>query len=394
MTVYKTNVKLNNLFVAMIFMGLAGVAGTFYSLPIKVWINVLTANFFFLSIGMFGFFMLALTNIVGASFVTPYRKILEALTSTVPLLSLMLLVTTLLGAHSLYEWTHSEVMLNDKILVQKMGWLNLPFFTIRMVIILGLWSLMSFILLKKIREQEEFPDRAEQIQDKLAGLSSFFMVIFGLTFCLASFDWIMSLEPHWFSTIFGIFVFSGLMVSGLATLILLIIHLQNHGYMKVAVNENHYHDLGKLLFGFSTFWAYIWYSQYLLIWYANIPEESEYYVLREHFGWSWLFWLNIILSWLIPFLVLMPRGNKRNTVVLQRVSILVLLGQWLNLYVMVAPKVMEHHGIMDPSISWPELLINTGFLGLFLFILFKNLAESSLVAKNSPFLEEGLAMKQ
>ncbi len=394
MTIYKENVKLNNLFISMILIGLVGIAGAFYTLPIKAWINILTANFLFLSIGMFGFFMLALTNIVAASFATPYRKILEAFAGTVPYFSLLMLVTILIGSHSLYEWTHTEVMLNDKILVQKMAWLNLPFFTIRMIIYLGLWSFMSHFLIRKFREQEKFPERAAQIQQKLVGVSAFFMVIFAITFCLASFDWIMSLEPHWFSTIFGVFTFSGLVVSGLASLILVIIHLQNHGYMKLAINENHYHDLGKLLFGFCTFWAYIWYSQYLLIWYANIPEEGEYYVLREHFGWSWLFWLNIILSWALPFLALLPRSFKRNIVVLQRVSIIVLVGQWLNLYMMVAPKVMEHHGVMDPSISWPELLINIGYVGLFLFILFKRLELTSLVAKHSPYLEEGLAMQQ
>ena len=394
MTTYKEDVKLKKILIFMIFVGLVGVAGAFFKLPIQAWVNILTANFLFLSIALFGFFMLALTNIVGASFVTPYRKILEALAGTVPLLSIIMVVTTLLGAHSLYEWTHTDVMLNDKILIQKMAWLNFPFFSIRMVFYLGAWSFMSHYLVKKFREQEAHPEKADLIQAHLPGISAGFMVVFALTFCLASFDWIMSLEPHWFSTIFGIFTFSGLMVSGLATTILLLLHLQDHGYLKKTVTDHHYHDLGKLLFGFSTFWAYIWYSQYLLIWYANIPEEGEYYVLREHFGWSWLFWLNIVLSWVVPFIALLPRGNKRNKVILQRVSIIVLLGQWLNLYVMVAPKVLEHHGVTNPTISWPELLILVGYLGLFLFILFKKLALSSLVAKNSPLLDEGLALEQ
>lgn len=394
MMVYKENGKLNSIFIYMIFIGIAGVAGAFYTFPIKAWINLLTANFFFLLIGMFGFFMLALTNIVGASFITPYRKVLEAFAGTVPYLSISMLVTTLLGSHSLYEWTHTDVMLADKILVQKMAWLNLPFFSIRMVICLGLWSLMSHYLLKKYREQEAHPDRAVEIQEKLAGRSALFMVIFALSFCVASFDWIMSLEPHWFSTIFGIYTFSGLFASGVASLTLVLVYLQDNGYLKKSINENHYHDLGKLIFGFSTFWAYIWFCQYLLIWYANIPEEGEYFVLRSHFGWSWLFWLNLILGWLVPFIILLPRESKRNKVVLQRVSVVLLLGQWLNVYVMVAPKVMEHHGVVDPGISWQELLIFTGYLGLFLFILFKRLALSSLVAKNSPYLEEGLALEQ
>lgn len=392
MTIYKDNCKLNKIFILLMCLGIVGIAGAFYFLPIKVWINILTANFMFLSIGLFGFFMLAVTNIVGAAFVAPYRKVLEAMAGTVPYLGLSMLVI-LLGSHSLYEWTHADVVMNDKILMEKASYLNLPFFSIRMVICIGLWSLMSFVLVRKYREQENFPERAERIQESLSGLSAAFMIIFAVTYSMASFDWIMSLEPHWFSTIFGVFTFSGLVVSGLATLILVLIHLQHHGYLK-NMNLNHYHDLGKLLLGFTTFWAYIWFSQYLLIWYANIPEESEYYVLREHFGWSWLFWINIVLNWVIPFLVLLPRWTKRNKTVLQRTCLIILLGQWLNLYVMIAPKVMEHHGVMDPTITWIELFIALGYTGLFLYIFFKRLSQSSLVATNSPFLEEGLALEQ
>lgn len=392
MTIYKDNCKLNKIFILLMCLGIVGIAGAFYYLPIKVWINILTANFMFLSIGLFGFFMLAVTNIVGAAFVAPYRKVLEAMAGTVPYLGLSMLVI-LLGSHSLYEWTHADVVMNDKILMEKASYLNLPFFSIRMVICIGLWSLMSFVLVRKFREQENFPERAERIQESLSGLSAAFMIIFAVTYCMASFDWIMSLEPHWFSTIFGVFTFSGLVVSGLATLILVLIHLQHLGYLK-DLNLNHYHDLGKLLLGFTTFWAYIWFSQYLLIWYANIPEEGEYYVLREHFGWSWLFWINIVLNWVVPFLILLPRWTKRNKTVLQRTCLIILLGQWLNLYIMIAPKVMEHHGVMDPTITWIELFIALGYAGLFLFIFFKRLSQSSLVATNSPFLEEGLALEQ
>ena len=392
MTIYKDNCKLNKIFILLMCLGIVGIAGAFYYLPIKEWINILTANFMFLSIGLFGFFMLAVTNIVGAAFVAPYRKVLEAMAGTVPYLGLTMLVI-LLGSHSLYEWTHADVVMNDKILMEKASYLNLPFFSIRMVICIGLWSLMSFVLVRKFREQENFPERAERIQESLSGLSAAFMIIFAVTYCMASFDWIMSLEPHWFSTIFGVFTFSGLVVSGLATLILVLIHLQHLGYLK-DLNLNHYHDLGKLLLGFTTFWAYIWFSQYLLIWYANIPEEGEYYVLREHFGWSWLFWINIVLNWVVPFLILLPRWTKRNKTVLQRTCLIILLGQWLNLYIMIAPKVMEHHGVMNPTITWIELFIALGYAGLFLFIFFKRLSQSSLVATNSPFLEEGLTLEQ
>lgn len=392
MTIYQENNNLNKIFILMMGLGILGVAGAFYYLPIKVWINILTVNFMVLSIGLFGLFMLAITNIVGAAFVAPYRKILEAMAGTVPYLGVFMFVI-LLGSHSLYEWTHEDVVMNDKILMAKAAYLNLPFFSIRMIISIGLWSLMSIILLKKFKEQDDFPEKALEIQKSLTGLSAVFTIIFAITYCMASFDWIMSLEPHWFSTIFGVYTFSGLVVSGLATLILVLIYLQSKGYME-EVNLNHYHDLGKLLFGFTTFWAYIWFCQYILIWYANIPEESAYYVLREDSTWFWPFWTNIVLNWVIPFIVLLPRWTKRNKTILGRTCFIILIGQWLNLYVMVAPKVMEHHGVMNLSISWIEVFIALGYTGLFLFIFFKKLSQSSLVAINSPFLEEGLALEQ
>lgn len=392
MTNYQENTNLNKVFLSMMGLGIFGIAGAFYFLPIKVWINILTVNFMFLSIGLFGVFMLAITNIVGASFVAPYRKILEAMAGTVPYLGACMFVI-LIGAHSLYEWTHTEVVMNDPILTAKAAYLNLPFFSVRMIICIGLWSLMSIVLLKKFKQQEDFPEKAVDIQKSLSGLSAFFTIIFAITYCMASFDWIMSLEPHWYSTIFGVFTFSGLVVSGLATLILVLIYLQSVGYLE-EINLNHYHDLGKLLFGFTTFWAYIWFCQYILIWYANIPEEGMYYVLRENAGWAWPFWINLILSWVIPFVVLLPRSTKRNKTVLQRTCFVILIGQWLNLYIMIAPKVMEHHGVMSANITWVEFFIATGYAGLFLYVFFKKLSKSSLVALNSPFLEEGLALEQ
>lgn len=390
--IYVEEIRIKNALMLMMVLGGLGLAGSFLKQPAVAWVNILTLNFYFLCIALFGVFMLALTNIVGASFVAPYRRVLEALAGSVPYLCLSML-TILLGSHTLYEWTHTDIVLKDHILSQKMGYLNLPFFTIRMVFCMGVWSGMAWYFQKKSKEQDEFPERAEIIQGKLQARSALGMIAFALTFCVASFDWIMSLEPHWFSTIFGIYTFSGLMVSGIAFTILAIIFLKSRGHLE-EVNENHFHDLGKFLLAFSTFWAYIWYSQYLLIWYANIPEEGEYYVLREHFGWDWLFWLNLIINWVLPFLLLLPRNSKRNPTFLKRICWMVLVGQWLNIFLLVAPKVMEHNSVHHPSISWPEILIALGYTGGFLMIFLKNIAKVPLIPKNCPYLEEGMALEQ
>lgn len=377
----------------MILMGSIGLTVSFLTSSARAWVNILTINFYFICIGLFGTFLLALKNIAAASFATPYRKVLEALSATVPPFSLSML-TVLLGSHTLYEWTHKDVMVNDKILVQKMAYLNLPFFSLRMAGCLAVWSLFTWLFIRKYRQQESMPDRAAEIQRQLVGRSAFAMIVFALTFSVASFDWIMSLEPHWYSTIFVIFTFSGLLISGIAFLILMLIHLQSKGYLVGAVNENHFHDLGKLLFAFSTFWAYIWFCQYLLMWYANIPEEAEYFVLREHYGWAWFFWINPIINWGIPFLMLMSRDSKRNVTVLHRVSWVILFGQLLNVYLMVAPKVFEQHGLPGPSISWQEIFIVCGYAGMFLWVFFKRLGLSTMLPQNSPLLEEGMNLEQ
>lgn len=390
---YKEDSKVHHFFVFLLIIGLIGLSATFYTNQTKAWINILTANFYFLTIGAFGLFILLLSNIVGASFVAPYRRFLETIASTIPYFGILML-SILLGSHTLYEWTHHDVVMHDPILSQKVSYLNLPFFSGRMIFCILTWTVLSMIFIKKSREQDQFPERAVDIAKGFVPFSAVGMILFALTFCVASFDWLMSLEPHWFSTIYGVFAFSGMFITGLSALIVMILFVQSRGYLNTEINENHYHDLGKLLFGFSTFWAYIWFSQYLLIWYANIPEEVEYFVLREHYGWNWLFWLNLIINWGLPFMILLPRNAKRNKVVLHRVSIIILLGQWLNMYIFVAPKVMEHHKIFTPSIGWSEILIALAYAGVFGIITNKNLAKSSLLPVNCPYLEEGLALEQ
>jgi hypothetical protein len=161
--------------------------------------------------------------------------------------------------------------------------------------------------------------------NKNIGFSALAIILFSITICIFSFDWLMSVEPHWFSTIFGVYVFAGTFVSGICFITLVIIQLKDWGYLKGVVNENHLHDLGKWMFGMSIFWAYIWISQYLLIWYANIPEETEYYVLRHH-HWNGQFFFNLFVNFFVPFFVLLTRAAKRNVTVLKTVAIILLLG--------------------------------------------------------------------
>lgn len=385
--------KLNNIFKALVVIGLVGIAGAFFQSPTKAWINILVCNFYFMTISLFGVFFLALTNIVGASFISPYKRVLEAMAGCVPYMGVANL-SILIGAHTLYEWTHHDVVMADEILKQKMPYLNMPFFSGRLIAFVFIWTVIAYLFTKKSRQQDASAKAGETIALSFKPLAAVSMIIFALSFTLFSYDMIMSLEPHWFSTMFGVYTFSGLFVSGLSFVVITIIYLKSRGYLKNEINENHYHDLGKFMFGFTTWWAYIWFCQYLLIWYSNISEESEYYVLREHFGWDWIFWFNFVINWIVPFLILMPREMKRNANVLLKVAFIILIGQWINVYIMVAPKVMEHHGIHDPMISWHELVIALGYIGFFCLIFSRNLTKASLVPVNDPYLEEAIALKQ
>jgi hypothetical protein len=181
-------------------------------------------------------------------------------------------------------------------------------------------------------------------------VAAVFVIVFALTWWLASFDWIMSLEPEWGSTMFGVYSFAGLFLSGLATLTLLHVLSQGRVSSKSADAADRLHDLGKLLFAFSTFWVYIWFCQYMLIWFVNIPEETSYYVRRLAGMWQPLVFVNVLLNWLVPFLILLPQKNKRDTAILKKVCILILLGRCLDVYLMVLPAIQglqTEPGIID-----------------------------------------------
>jgi hypothetical protein len=209
--------------------------------------------------------------------------------------------------------------------------------------------------------------------------------VFALTFWLASFDWIMSLEPHWYSTIFGVYHFAGLFTSALALIILIALWMRSRGQLADFITDSHVHDLGKLLFAFCTFWMYIWFSQYMLMWYANIPEESAYYVRRREDAWLTLFYLNVALNWVVPFLALLSRPAKRGRV-LACVAVTVLLGRWVDLYLMVWPAVVPG----GPQLGLCEIGPTLAAAGLFVLVFSRAFEAVSPVPLREPALAASL----
>ena len=220
-------------------------------------------------------------------------------------------------------------------------------------------------------------------------VSAIFLIVFALTFSFGSFDWIMSLEPHWYSTIFAIYNFSGTLVNGLVVVTLVAILLYEKG-MFAQLRDDHVHDLAKLIFAFVFFWAYIWYSQFVLIWYGNIPEETVYYLHRMKHDWDWLFYANFAINFIIPFFILLPRGVKRNRDMVKRVCVLLLVGRWLDLYLMIVPGVLHDHA----NIGFLELFVALGFAGVFILLLKRQLSKGPMIPVKSPFLEDSLHYHQ
>ncbi len=352
--------------------------------PERVWPDLLLAGFFLVGLGLAGLVFIALHYVSGAGWGVAIRRVPEALVALLPAGSL-LLALVLLVRPNLYPWFGMAWSDPTGALWFKQLWLSRPFFLLRAAIYLALWLAFGRLIVRTSRQQDEHGDLA--LTRRNTRLSAAFLVTFGVTFWLASFDWLMSLQPSWYSTIFGVYNFAGLFSSGLAAIILVLLWLQRLGALYETFTEQHRLDLGRLLFAFSTFWAYIWFSQFMLIWYANIPEETSYFLPLVRGDWGWLFVGNLTLNWILPFLILLPRSYKKSPSALAKVSLLVLAGRGLDLYLMTAPR-------PHPLLTIWELGIALGVLALAGLLVFRALREAPLVPVGDPYLTESLHYHQ
>lgn len=357
----------------------------------RTFANLLLMGYYFACVCAAGTFFLAVQFVSQAGWPTGLLRIPQAFSKILPIASIILFVIIVAGllTHNLYHHWHQEGISTvgsdnyDAIIAKKSVYLNAPFFIIRQVVFLLTYSIFAVLLA-----------RYSYNEDKVGGLTYhkkgvktaiIFLVIFGFTSPIWSFDTIMSIEAHWFSTMFGWYNFAALWVSGLCAIALTVILLKKAGYLSW-INSNHLHDLGKLIFAFSIFWTYVWFSQFILIWYANMPEETVYFYKRwepEYMPW---FWLNIIINFLAPVLILMTRDSKRQMNTLMFVCILLLCGHWLDYYIMIMPGTLESH--RDFGIT--EIGTAIGFTGLFTYLMLNALSKNSLVPVNHPLLEESL----
>lgn len=345
--------------------------------------NVLLGAFLLLTLGLGGLFFLALEQVTGASWCASIRRVPEAMAATLPASAAVFAAALALNLNY-YPWMHKIHGGGDSPFWFKEVWLTPIFFVARAVLYLGIWVLFANLLLRNLRGVDEgWSEAAWRLSVRL---SAGFLVVFGLTFCLAVFDWIMSFEPHWYSTIFGVYNFAGLVLSTLAVIVILAVREERQGPLRGALTVEHLHDLGKLMFAFSCFWMYIWFTQYMLIWYTNIPEETTYFLRRLSGSWAPIFLLNLALNWAGPFVVLLSVRSKRDPRILLKVCGVILAGRCVDLYLMILPA-LEGESPMFPV--W-GLTATVSAFAAFLLLYEGAFAKAAPVPTKDPRVAEAL----
>jgi hypothetical protein len=367
--------------VASAALGLAAITVGLLLDPVRTWSNVLIDGFVVLSIPLGGLVFTAVHHLSGASWSAGMRRVAEAMMAVLPMAALIML-GVFLGRGSLYAWASSASLAAHELgTPQASPYFAAPAVFSRMVLFLSLWAAFALLIRRASALEDSDPDPVHH--QRSIRYSAVFVVVFAVTFSLAAVDWLLTIDAKWTSTIFAVYVLAGLLVEAFAAVTLAVVLLQQGGHLRGTVTIGHLHDLGKLLLALTTFWAYIWLSQYLLVWYANLPEEIGYYQLRTGPVWMPWFLANVVVNWVVPFLALLPRTTKRDPETLKWVAVLILLGRWLDVYLLVAPQTMR-----TPALGLLELTLAIASGGFAWDVVSRALARRPLVVRHDPRLDE------
>lgn len=364
--------------------------------PARFWAALLQNSVYFLLITNAAMFFICAVTLAMGSWAMTHRRVTEAISIAVIPLGIITFIIFLcllfIPNIHIYHWLHPE---GDPILEGKSGFLNRGFFLIWSILTIGLWILLGRKMRQISRELDNNPlpnpEAGKRYIYKNTVWASIYIVVFALTvMSVTPWLWLMSIDAHWYSTMYSWYNFGSSFVAGLALITIFVIYLKNQGYLEYT-NEEHLHDLGKFMFAFTIFWAYLWFAQYMLIWYANIPEETIYFKPRvtskNHSGaWTGLYWFMFIINFLAPFLILMRRGSKRNYTTMTFICIVILFGHWLDYYQQVYASLFQDHVAMNIY----DFGVAAGFVGLIMWTVGNAFSKYPLVAKNHPFVKESI----
>jgi len=377
-------IKLSRIYVIatllMIAVGIVAVVVAFSGDPQRGWANVLLNNVYFVSLAAGALLFASIQRVTHSGWSAGFIRVPEAMAGFLPVAAILFLVM-ILGAQSLYHWSHVDAVDHDPLLAHKAPYLNLPFWSLRMVAYFALWILM-FVVIRRLSLREDAIGGLDLFK-KLEHRAKVFIFIIIITFSFAMIDWVMSIDAHWYSTIFAVknFVAAFHHAAIVITFIVLLMHLK--GYFPF-LNKSHLGDFSRYIFMLCIIWGYFWFAEFMLIWYANIPEETAYFLPRVRGeGWSFYFFANIAINWFLPFVLLMPQATARNAVVLKMVIPFLIVGQFIDLYVQIFPGTVG-----EQVLGFQEIGTFVGYAGLFMLVTAWVLSRANLYPVNHPYLEE------
>ena len=364
----------------MVVIGIIAMVVAFIGDPQRAWANFLLNNVYFVSLAVGAMLFLSIQRVTHAGWSAGFIRVPEAMGAYIPVAAVLFLVM-ILGAKSLYHWSHAEAVTHDPLLAHKAPFLNMPFWIFRMVFYFALWILMTWLI-----------RRLSLREDAAGGLNFFrkgehyakiFIFVVIISFSFAMIDWVMSIDAHWYSTIFAIRNFVAAFHHASIVIAFIVLILHQRGFFPF-LNKYHVGDFSRYIFMLCIIWGYFWFAEFMLIWYANIPEETAYFLPRVRGeGWRFFFFANILINWFLPFILLMPKATAQNKWVVKIVIPLLIIGQFIDLYIQIFPGTVG-----EQVLGFQEIGTFIGFAGLFMLVTGIALSRANLYPVNHPYLDE------
>lgn len=357
----------------------------------RFWLVLIQNSVFFLLLTVASIFIQAASSLAHGGWIVAYRRVPEAIGANVWIFGIIAAVILFCAAfvfnidghNPIYHWVHPG---DDEVLLGKSGFLNKGMFIGFTVVTIGLWSFFGQKFRAMSVSMETAPRNSTKIYYTFMKWAAGFLVVYALTqMSTTPWMWIMSIDAHWYSTMFSWYTFASAFVSGMAVILLFVVFLKNQGYLQL-VHKEHTHDLGKFMFAFSIFWTYVWFAQYMLIWYSNIPEETTYFKMRQQGPYSLIWFSVFIINFIVPILVLMSRPSKRNYFTVTFMAMFIIFGHWLDFFIMTMPGPLG----VNWHLGWYEFGVMAGFVGVLMLSVGKSLTKYNLVPVNNPLLKEAI----